>query len=178
MSDSLLPELEALARRAGLAEGLEVAWVELKRQGGSQVFRVFIEREDGSSASLADCERLSQRLGVLLDVEDPIEAAYLLEISTPGLDRPLRNEGDYARFQGRLARIKTRTPLDGRRRFLGRLAGVQSGAVIIEDEEVGEVQVPFSEIESGRLEVEFGRPAQRSGSRNPHSQKTRKRERA
>jgi ribosome maturation factor RimP len=176
MSDSLLPELEALARRAGLAEGLEVAWVELKRQGGSQVFRVFIEREDGS-ASLADCERLSQRLGLLLDVEDPIEGAYVLEVSTPGLDRPLRNEGDYTRFQGRLARIKTRAPFDGRRRFLGRLLGVQSAAVVIEDEEVGEVKVPFCEIESGRLEVEFGRPAKGSGSRNPQS-KARKRERA
>ena len=100
MTEALLETLESVARRAAEAEGLQVAWIELKRQGGSHVFRVFIEREDGS-ASLADCERLTHRLGLLLDVEDPIDSAYVLEVSTPGLDRPLRNEKDYDRFVGR-----------------------------------------------------------------------------
>jgi ribosome maturation factor RimP len=99
-------------------------------------------------------------------VEDPIDSAYVLEVSTPGLDRPLRNESDYDRFLGRLARIRTKTPLDGRRRFLGRLGGVRSGDVVIDDEEVGEVGIPLSEIDSARLEVEFGRPAARGQSRN------------
>lgn len=165
MTEALLETLESLARRAAQAEGLQVAWIELKRQGGSHVFRVFIERED-ASASLADCERLTHRLGLLLDVEDPIDSAYLLEVSTPGLDRPLRNERDYERFTGRLARIKTKTPLDGRRRFVGRLGGVRSGSIVIEDEEVGEVMVPLSSVDSARLEVEFGRPAARGQSRN------------
>jgi ribosome maturation factor RimP len=165
MTEALLEILDSLARRAAQAEGLQVAWIELKRHGGSNVFRVFIEREDGS-ASLADCERLTHRLGLLLDVEDPIDSAYVLEVSTPGLDRPLRNESDYDRFLGRLARIKTKTPLDGRRRFLGRLGGVRSGDVVIDDEEVGEVGIPLSEIDSARLEVEFGRPAARGQSRN------------
>ncbi len=164
MTEELLATLESLARRAALAEGLQVAWIELKRHGGSQLFRVFIERED-QGASLADCERLTLRLSLLLDVEDPIDTAYVLEVSTPGLDRPLRNESDYDRFHGRLARIKTKTPLDGRRRFLGRLGGVRSGAVLLEDEEVGEVSVPLSSIESARLEVEFGRPSRKSRKR-------------
>jgi ribosome maturation factor RimP len=165
MSPSLLETLESLARRAASAEGLQVAWVELKRQGGSQVFRVFIEREDGG-AGLSDCERMSERLGLLLDVEDPIESAYVLEVSTPGLDRPLREEKDYVRFAGRLARLKTKDSLDGRRRFVGRLGGVQSGAVRIDDEEMGPVAVPLASIESGRLLVEFGRPARRGQSRS------------
>ncbi len=164
MTDALFETLLALARRAAEAEGLQVAWIELKRHGGSQVFRVFIERED-ASASIADCERLTHRLGLLLDVEDPIESAYVLEVSTPGLDRPLRNEQDFERFQGRLARIKTKIPLEGRRRFLGRLSGLRSGMVRIEDEEVGEVNVPLSDIESARLEVEFGRPSKNSRKR-------------
>jgi ribosome maturation factor RimP len=163
MTEALLETLDSLARRAALAEGLQVAWIELKHHGGSQLFRVFIEREDGS-ASLADCERLSHRLGLLLDVEDPIDSAYVLEVSTPGLDRPLRNEQDYERFAGRLVRVKTKTPLEGRRRFLGRLGGVRSGAVMIDDEELGEVVVPLPEVDSARLEVEFGRPAARGQS--------------
>jgi ribosome maturation factor RimP len=165
VTDGLLETLDSLARRAALAEGLQIAWVELKRQGGSPVLRVFIEREDGS-ASLADCERLTKRLGLLLDVEDPIESAYVLEVSTPGLDRPLREEKDYERFTGRLARVRTKAPFDGRKRFVGRLGGIQSGAVLIDDEEVGEVKVPLSLIENARLEVEFGRPAARGQSRN------------
>jgi ribosome maturation factor RimP len=98
-------------------------------------------------------------------VEDPIDSAYVLEVSTPGLDRPLRNEQDYERFAGRLARIKTRTPLEGRRRFVGRLGGIHSGELRIEDEEIGEVSVPLDSIESARLEVEFGRPSRNSRKR-------------
>ena len=113
MTEALLETLDSLARRAAQAEGLQVAWIELKRQGGSNVFRVFIEREDGS-ASLADCERLTHRLGLLLDVEDPIDSAYVLEVSTPGLDRPLRNEKDYdAGIFGRITgtRCRAHAPL-------------------------------------------------------------------
>ncbi len=164
MTDALDETLDSLARRAAQAEGLQVAWIELKSHGGSQVFRVFIERED-ASASIADCERLTQRLGLLLDVEDPIESAYVLEVSTPGLDRPLRNERDYERFQGRLARIRTKTAVDGRRKFVGRLGGVHAGAVRIDDEEVGEVSIPLTSIESARLEVEFGRKSRNSRKR-------------
>jgi ribosome maturation factor RimP len=164
MTDDLEERLLSLSRRAAEAEGLQVAWIELKRHGGSKVFRVFIERED-ASASIADCERLTHRLGLLLDVEDPIDSAYVLEVSTPGLDRPLRNERDYERFAGRLARIKTRSPLGGRRRFVGRLGGMNEGGVRIDDEEIGEVSVPLDSIESARLEVEFGRPSRKSRKR-------------
>lgn len=152
--DDLLPRLEPLARRAAEGEGLQVEWIELKRQGGSWVFRVFIDRLDGS-VGLSDCERVGDRLGLLLDVEDPIESAYTLEVSTPGLDRPLHGEKDYVRFAGRVARLKTKEPISGRRRFAGRLGGVRDGAVLIEDRESGRVAIPLSAIEGGRLEVEL-----------------------
>lgn len=153
-ADSLLPTLESIAARAAEAEGVRVAWLELKRQGGSFVFRVFIEREDGD-VGLDDCERVGQRLGLLLDVEDPIEPSYTLEVSTPGLDRPLHDEKDYRRFAGRLARITTRRALAGRRRFTGRLAGVEGGEVLL-DEGTGErTRLPLAEIQKGRLEVEL-----------------------
>ena len=87
-ADRLLAELEVIARRAAEAEGLDVAWCELKGGAGPRVFRVFIEREDGE-VGLADCERVSKSLGLALDVEDPIDSAYTLEVSSPGLDRPL-----------------------------------------------------------------------------------------
>jgi ribosome maturation factor RimP len=153
-AESLLPILESVARRAAESEGLELAWIELKRQGGSFVFRVFIERPDGNTG-LTDCERVSSRLGLLLDVEDPIESAYTLEVSTPGLDRPLHGEKDYQRFAGSLARVKTKEPFQGRRRLIGRLLGVRDGALLLEENELGDVSLPFAGIEICRLEVEL-----------------------
>ncbi len=155
-SKSLQPRLESLARRAAESEGVEVAWVELKGQGGSWVFRVFIEREDGL-VGLVDCERVGSRLGDMLDIEDPIECHYTLEVSTPGLDRPLHREKDYERFVGRLATIKTKTPQQGRRRFTGRILSVDGGVVRL-DEGGQECEIATSLIANGRLEVELSLP--------------------
>ena len=155
--ESLLPRLKELAERAAKPLGIEIAWVELKQAGGSGVFRVFIDREEG--VGLEECERVNERLSVLLDVEDPIEASYTLEVSTPGLDRPLWSMKDYERFTGRLAKIKTREQLDGKNQFRGRLAGVEGESVFLE--ESGErTSIRFPIIESARLEVEFS-PEQR-----------------
>jgi ribosome maturation factor RimP len=172
-ADEMLPRLEALARRAVQPLGVEVAWVEFKRRGSSWVFRVFIDRESG--VGLRECEQVSERLGVMLDVEDPIDSRYTLEVSTPGLDRPLRTKRDYVRFSGRLARIKTRERFDNESLFRGRLAGMKDDNVILQGD--GETRsFPFSAIESGRLEVEMfqPRPPHRPG--KPHSSaKARKR---
>lgn len=154
--DKLLARLEGFARDAAEAEGVDVAWCELKGSEGSRVFRVFIEKADGD-VGLADCERVTKRLSLVLDVEDPIDSAYTLEVSSPGLDRPLHGERDYQRFTGRLARLKTREAIDGRKRFVGRLGGVSEGFLAIEDER-GTARIPLSVIESGRLEVELDLP--------------------
>jgi ribosome maturation factor RimP len=160
--ESLLPKLRGLAQRAAEPLGIEVAWVEFKQTGGSGLFRVFIDREE--RVGLDECERVNERLTVLLDVEDPIESTYLLEVSTPGLDRPLWTMKDYERFTGRLAKIKTREQLDGKDRFRGRLAGVEGESVLLEQS--GERKsIPFPIIESARLEVELFLPEQRQFAR-------------
>ena len=160
--DSLVPRLQELAERAAKPLGIEIAWVEFKQAGGSGLLRVFIDRQEG--VGLAECENVNERLSVLLDVEDPIEASYTLEVSTPGLDRPLWRIKDYERFTGRLAQIKTREPLDGENRFQGRLAGVDGESVLLEksDERMG---IPFSIIESARLEIELFSPESREPTR-------------
>lgn len=175
-ADSLLPTLESLARRAAEAEGLDLAWIELKRQGGSFVFRVFIERPDGNTG-LSDCERVSSRLGLLLDVEDPIESSYTLEVSTPGLDRPLHGPRDYERFTGHLARLKTIEPFQGRRRLVGRLGGVRDNRLLLKENELGAVSVPLAVIESCRLEVEIDELGGASGARRGERGQKKKRQR-
>jgi ribosome maturation factor RimP len=172
-ADSLMPTLESLARRAAEAEGLDLAWIELQRQGGSFVFRVFIERACGNTG-LTDCERVSSRLGLLLDVEDPIESAYTLEVSTPGLDRPLHGEKDYERFAGRLARVKTKEAFQGRRRLVGRLVGVREGNLLLDETDLGAVSVPLALIEVCRLEVEIEDLGSASGAKR--SERRRKRQ--
>jgi ribosome maturation factor RimP len=172
-ADEMLPRLEELAKRAAQPVDVDVAWVEFKREGASWFFRVFIDRESG--VGLQECERVSKRLGVLLDVEDPIESSYTLEVSTPGLNRLLRTKRDFERFAGRVAHIKTRERFDDRSRFRGRLAGTEGENVLLEDS--GETRsIPLSVIESARLEVEMFQPRRRGrGRKSRSSSKVRKR---
>jgi len=166
-SESLLPKLEDLARRAAEPADVDVAWVEFKSEGPRWILRVFIDRESG--VGLEDCKQVSERLGVLLDVEDPIDSSYTLEVSTPGLDRPLWKQRDYERFEGRLARILTKERLEGRQRFHGRLAGIENESVLLDDDG-RQWRIPLSLIERGRLEVEvFSKKGQSSGKARKHS---------
>jgi ribosome maturation factor RimP len=176
--EALHARIERLARRAAEGAGLELGWVELKGGGTSSVVRVFLDRLDGE-VSIVDCERVTERLGILLDADDPIEGSYTLEVSSPGLDRPLFDEKDYVRFAGRRASLKTAQPVQGRRRISGRLRGVNDGAVVLEMDHEGRrprdargttLSIPLSVVESGRLEVELTKP-----NREPHQNRVRKR---
>jgi ribosome maturation factor RimP len=111
------------------------------------------------SIGVADCQRVSQDLSALLDVEDELGEvamgqAYTLEVSSPGLDRPLRHEADYRRFAGRLAKIVTTAPVEGQSAFAGRLKGVDGGFVLVQEGRKVH-RVPVAQIKRGRLEVEF-----------------------
>jgi len=166
--DAVLPELTDLARRAARTEGVDVAWAELKRQGASWVFRVFIEKANGEpgDVNLADCERVTKRLSVLLDVEDPIDSAYVLEVSSPGLDRPLHDEKDFERFAGRLAQVRMLKAVDGRKRFVGTLDGVEQGDVLLAlSDGGGLVRLPMASIDRARLEIDLDASQPTTGGR-------------
>ena len=105
--ESLRKQLTALARRVAASMGMEVVLVELKGGAGRSVVRIFIDQPGG--ISLDDCQRFSKRASVALDVEDLIPFSYVLEVSSPGLDRPLVQEEDYRRYAGRLAKIRLET---------------------------------------------------------------------
>ena len=129
--------------------GYELIWVQLAGGEGSQIVRVFIDHADG--IGLEDCETVSREISGLLDVEDPIPGNYTLEVSSPGLDRPLVKPAHFERFVGHLAKIKTHAPsLEGRRRYHGTLKGVADGQVDIEVD--GELHsLPLTDIEIARL---------------------------
>jgi ribosome maturation factor RimP len=124
------------------------------------VVRVFIDRPGPSaspeeSVSIEDCEQVNREIGTILDVEDPLPFAYTLEVSSPGLDRPLRTVDDYRRFAGRLAKVVVSEPVDNQKAFEGRLRGVAGEAVLLEARSGRLHTLPVRLITRGRLEVEF-----------------------
>jgi ribosome maturation factor RimP len=112
--------------------------------------QVMIDRADGATITIDDCETVSRALSAKLDVEDPIASAYTLEVSSPGIDRPLVRPKDYQRFAGHLARVEARAPIAGRRRFTGRIVGADDTNFRIAVEE-GEVEIPFAEVSRAKL---------------------------
>ena len=158
--------MKAVAERVTSARGFELVDVELKRDRSGTQVRLFVDKEGG--IGLEELQSVSEEVSAILDAEDPIEAAYTLEVSSPGLDRPLKGEADYRRFVGRLARLSSYEPVDGRRHWTGRLESVEGGGVVVRLEKEGgaAVRVPLEKIAHGRLEVEFPAEAGRDGRRN------------
>jgi ribosome maturation factor RimP len=160
--------LREVAERVARSHGLEIFDVQLRREPIGMVLRVTIDRPDTGgveapedAVGIDECQRVSQDLSALLDVEDEfgqqeLGNAYTLEVSSPGLDRPLRHEADYRRFSGRLAKIVTVEPIERQTAFAGRIVGIENGAVLLEEGRRTH-RVPLDRIKRAHLDVEFER---------------------
>lgn len=135
------------------AEGMELVDVEFKKEGRKWHLRIIIDKPGG--ITLSDCEKISREVGILLDVEDIINWHYTLEVSSPGLDRPLKRREDYLRFQGKLVKIKTFSPIKGQKVFSGYLQGMQDDKVRLKTKSDEEIEIPYDNISLSRLEIEF-----------------------
>ena len=150
---SLTQALRALAEPVAERQGCEVVAVELLgAPSGGRVLRISVEKLGG--ASIEDCARVSRALSPALDAEDLIDGAYTLEVSTPGMDRPLQREQDFAYFTGCEARIKL-FGMDGRRRMKVRLLGTDSGTVRVRLDGGEERNLSIDEIERANLVLDF-----------------------
>jgi len=134
-------------------QGLELVDVEFRREPHGWVLRLYMDRPGG--VTLEDCQRVSEELGDHLDVEDFIGHPYHLEVSSPGLDRPLARPEHFVRFAGRAAKITTREDVDGRRNFRGCLAGLQGEAVLLDLQGGQRVTIPLELILRARLELDL-----------------------
>jgi ribosome maturation factor RimP len=148
-----------MAARVAATYGLEIFDVELKRERGGQVLRVVLDRPGPNatpqeSVSIEDCARVAEELGTMLDVDDVVPGAYTFEVSSPGLDRPLRNAEDYRRFAGRWAKIVTSQPVERQTAFNGRLKGIDGDDVLFESEGKKAMRLPLKLISRGRLDLE------------------------
>jgi ribosome maturation factor RimP len=161
-----IARLRQAAERVASSHGLEIFDVQLRRETIGTVLRIVIDRPDPGrveapeeSVGIEDCQRVSRDLSALLDVEDEfgetdLADEYTLEVSSPGLDRPLRHAADYRRFAGRLAKVVTTEPIGRQTAFAGRITAVEDGAVLLEEGRKTH-RVPLDKIKRAHLDVEF-----------------------
>ena len=121
-------------------------------QAGRNQLQIMAEPKESRDMTVEDCQIISRHISALLDVEDPISSAYVLEVSSPGIDRPLTRLSDYQRFEGELAKITLRLMQDGRRRFNGRLGGLSDAGQVILDTTFGKFEFSYDAIEAGRID--------------------------
>ena len=156
-----LERIRAIAERVAAARGLEVWDVQSRRECVGHVVRIVLDRPGPAataddSVGIEDCEQVNREIGTILDVEDPLPFTYVLEVSSPGLDRPLRGPDDYRRFAGRLAKVVVREPVDNQKAFEGRLGGIEQDEEVLLETKNGRLhRLPLRLITRARLEVEF-----------------------
>lgn len=145
----LADRIAALIEPSLTAMGYELVRVLVDGRRQARV-QIMAERRDGAGMGVEDCAELSRTVSALLDVEDPIDGSYTLEISSPGIDRPLMKAADYSRFAGHVAKVELKTAREGRRRFTGTLKGLAGEAVVL-DLGPETVALPLAEIERAKL---------------------------
>jgi ribosome maturation factor RimP len=156
----VIGQIRTIATRVATSYGLEIFDVQFRREAGGMILRIQIDRPGpaataAESVSVEDCANVSRDLSAILDVEEIIPSAYILEVSSPGLDRPLRSADDYRRFAGRRAKVVTHEPVDGQTFLRGTLGGIDDGAILIDGEDHKRHRVPIGSIRRANLEVEF-----------------------
>jgi ribosome maturation factor RimP len=152
MAETVIKDVETVALPVLEELGFELVEVQYRREQNGWVLRLIIDKQDG--ISLGDCAAVSREISQLLDIEEFIDQAYNLEVSSPGLNRPLKRMVDFERFIGRQAKIKTIEPIAGEHVFVGKINKTEGESIILE---VGgkEVIIQFIQIAKARLEVEF-----------------------
>lgn len=156
LKDGVAEVVRGVAQRVTDSRGFEFVDAEVKKDRSGMLLRLYVDKEGG--IGLDDLQTVSEEVSAILDAEDPISGPYTLEVSSPGLDRPLKALADYRRFVGRLVKVSSYEPVEGRRHWTGRLEGVDADGVLsvrLEKEGGGEARIPFAKVSHGRLEMEF-----------------------
>jgi ribosome maturation factor RimP len=143
-------DIERIIEPALQAMGYELVRVMMTGGQHRPTLQIMLERADRQAVAVEDCEAASRAVSAILDVEDPIQSAYRLEVSSPGIDRPLTRPQDFARFAGHVAKVELKLPIDGRRKFQGRLIGLENERVLIATE-AGEAALPVHDILKAKL---------------------------
>jgi ribosome maturation factor RimP len=163
MGRRALATVEALAGKAAAHAGVELVDLEYSPSRGNSVLRLFIDKEGGITVD--DCTRVSRAMSDALETEDPIRGSYRLEVSSPGINRALKSERDFVRFQGYSAHIVLRRPVQGQRTISGTVQRCEEGAVTLKTASTDEFRVELENISRARLDVDPWEQAKAKGKR-------------
>ena len=152
MAETVIERVEAVALPVLEESGLELVDVQYRREQNGWILRLIIDKQDG--LNLNDCAAVSREISQLLDIEDIVDQAYNLEVSSPGLNRPLKSMAGFERFVGRLAKIKTTEPIAGEHVFIGKINKTEGESIVLELSGK-EMTILLSQVAKARLEVEF-----------------------
>lgn len=161
MKQSVSEQVREIAARVAEENGLEFIHAETTGANKNLTIRVFIDKKDGVTHE--DCALVSRNIETILDDGDFIPSAYLLEVSSPGLERGLYSLKDFEKFIGHLAKVKTETPIDGQKNFRGRIIGIKDEAIIFDDKTKGSVSFPYSAVAKANLEIDLEQELKRNG---------------
>jgi ribosome maturation factor RimP len=152
---SILEKVEKIARDAAADSGVELVHVELAGTKRDQVLRIYIDKEGG--VTIEDCTNVSQSVETVLDADDFIPGKYVLEVSSPGIERQLYSLADLVKFTGHLAKVKTKTAIAGQKTFVGVITAVDGEDVTIDDRTNGTVTFPYSDVEKANLKIDLAK---------------------
>jgi ribosome maturation factor RimP len=152
MSQEIKERVSTLVEPVLSDQGMELVDLDYRREGRGWVLRLYIDKEGG--ITLDDCARVSQEIGTTLDIEDFMATPYTLEVSSPGLNRPLKKEKDFIKYRDRLIKVKTFAPIDNRRNFKGKLRGISEGQIEMEMNG-GIITIPLANMAKANLELDF-----------------------
>jgi ribosome maturation factor RimP len=145
VEDILLPFLKG--------KDLELVEVEFVKEGQHRYLRVYLDKEEG--LGLDDCQQVSEYLSQKLDEVDPVEENYFLEVSSPGIERPLKKDADFQKYKGRLVEARLYHTLNGEKIIKGKLLGLQNNKIMIDREEKGNLEIPRDKVALIKLSINF-----------------------
>ena len=166
-SEGRAAQIEQLIAPVLADMGYEIVRVQLSGGSGRQTLQIMAEKPDGTM-SIDDCTEASRAISALLEVEDPISTAYTLEVSSPGIDRPLTRLKDFDRYAGHLAKVELQAPFQGQKRFTGTLKGVEEGTIVLslEGDDEKEMRLTFDELAKAKLVLTDALLAEAAASQN------------
>ena len=153
--EELLNALRELAQKVVHETGVELVELSLKGSSRRRLLRIDIDRPGPKGVAIDDCQRISAELGEILESDELFEDSYVLEVSSPGLDRPIASAADYRRNTGRRIVVRTHEPIDGKQLWKGILQGLEDERIRLQDDDAGEVTIGVDQVESARQDVGF-----------------------
>jgi ribosome maturation factor RimP len=153
--EELVKALQETTQRVVEETGLELVELSLRGSSRRRLLRVDIDRPGPQGVDIEDCKRISQVLGEVLENDEMLDDSYVLEVSSPGIDRPIVSAADFRRNTGRRVLLRTRESIDGKQEWKGVLRGLEGEQIHLQDDEVGEVTIGVEQVESARQDVEF-----------------------